>query len=208
MRTSISIILCLMLAFAGTLFATEQPDSLAFSKGVRDMIRRYEGTAPVVLPKMEERKKIERPLSAVPGRMHVGRNIIVDKQACKLHMVNTLRDTLLTFPVCSSRNLGQKHSEDDCKTPEGTFPLYGVYNSTDWTYKNTNSKCYGPWFLSLRTPRYWGVGIHGTNAPGSVPGRRSHGCIRMHNEDITVVKRLTQKDTRVTVKPDRVREEK
>jgi hypothetical protein len=28
------------------------------------------------------------------------------------------------------------------------------------------------------------VGIHGTNAPGLVPGRISHGCIRMRNSDI------------------------
>jgi L,D-transpeptidase catalytic domain len=29
------------------------------------------------------------------------------------------------------------------------------------------------------------VGIHGTDAPSLVPGRPSHGCIRMHNADIT-----------------------
>ena len=28
-----------------------------------------------------------------------------------------------------------------------------------------------------------GLGMHGTNAPGSVPGFRSHGCVRLHNED-------------------------
>jgi lipoprotein-anchoring transpeptidase ErfK/SrfK len=28
------------------------------------------------------------------------------------------------------------------------------------------------------------VGIHGTNQPGLVPGRPSHGCIRLHNSDI------------------------
>jgi hypothetical protein len=29
------------------------------------------------------------------------------------------------------------------------------------------------------------VGIHGTNEPWLIPGRPSHGCIRMHNADIT-----------------------
>jgi hypothetical protein len=28
------------------------------------------------------------------------------------------------------------------------------------------------------------VGIHGTNAPGLIPGRPSHGCIRMRNRDV------------------------
>jgi lipoprotein-anchoring transpeptidase ErfK/SrfK len=28
------------------------------------------------------------------------------------------------------------------------------------------------------------IGIHGTNMPELVPGRVSHGCIRMRNQDI------------------------
>ena len=33
------------------------------------------------------------------------------------------------------------------------------------------------------------VGIHGTNEPGLVPGRPSHGCIRMRNTDILYLAR-------------------
>jgi hypothetical protein len=33
------------------------------------------------------------------------------------------------------------------------------------------------------------IGIHGTNQPGLVPGRPSHGCIRMHNSDISWLSR-------------------
>jgi lipoprotein-anchoring transpeptidase ErfK/SrfK len=29
------------------------------------------------------------------------------------------------------------------------------------------------------------VGIHGTNQPALIPGRPSHGCIRLRNPDIT-----------------------
>jgi lipoprotein-anchoring transpeptidase ErfK/SrfK len=29
------------------------------------------------------------------------------------------------------------------------------------------------------------VGIHGTNEPQLIPGRPSHGCVRMRNADIT-----------------------
>ena len=35
------------------------------------------------------------------------------------------------------------------------------------------------------------VGIHGTNAPGLIPGRPSHGCIRMKNPDIERLYALT-----------------
>jgi lipoprotein-anchoring transpeptidase ErfK/SrfK len=34
------------------------------------------------------------------------------------------------------------------------------------------------------------VGIHGTNQPGLLPGRVSHGCIRMRNADIVRLGRL------------------
>lgn len=38
----------------------------------------------------------------------------------------------------------------------------------------------GPVFVRLGDPKL-GLGIHGTNAPSSVPGVRSHGCVRMHS---------------------------
>lgn len=39
----------------------------------------------------------------------------------------------------------------------------------------------GPVFVRLGNPKL-GLGIHGTNAPSSVPGVRSHGCVRMKSE--------------------------
>ena len=195
------MILALLVALAA--FAAEEPLAL-LSPETEVLIDQYKGTRAVRLPKLEKRGEIRRRQSSVPGRMFLPRNIAVNKESCRLYLRNAFGDTLLAFPVCSSRNRGQKTVADDCKTPEGTFPLYGVYNSTDWTYKNTDSKCYGPIFLSLKTPRYWGVGIHGTNAPGSVPGRSSHGCMRLHNEDVVRLKPLVHKDLLVTVLPDHV----
>ena len=98
--------------------------------------------------------------------------------------------------------LAERFVPEDWRTPEGTFHAYGIYNSTDWTYKDTQDKCYGPFFIALWTPPFWGIGIHGTNSPYSVPGRRSHGCMRMHNEDIVRVKQMVDKDTPITVLPD------
>ncbi|STZ76829.1 L,D-transpeptidase [Bergeriella denitrificans] len=40
----------------------------------------------------------------------------------------------------------------------------------------------GPVFVRLGDPKL-GLGIHGTNAPSSVPGVRSHGCVRMKSPD-------------------------
>jgi hypothetical protein len=44
------------------------------------------------------------------------------------------------------------------------------------------------------------IGIHGTNRPDLLPGRVSHGCIRMANDDILRLARLMPVGTPVTVR--------
>lgn len=44
------------------------------------------------------------------------------------------------------------------------------------------------------------VGIHGTNHPELLPGRVSHGCIRLRNEDILRLARLMPVGTPVTIR--------
>ncbi|MBE2317159.1 L,D-transpeptidase [Solirubrobacter sp. CPCC 204708] len=61
-----------------------------------------------------------------------------------------------------------------------------------------NGGVYGPWafgtsgYSSMRDWWFGGVvGIHGTNEPGLIPGRPSHGCIRVRNADLVrLVKRM------------------
>jgi L,D-transpeptidase catalytic domain len=43
------------------------------------------------------------------------------------------------------------------------------------------------------------VGIHGTNRPDLLPGRVSHGCIRMRNADILLLERLMPVGTPLTI---------
>jgi L,D-transpeptidase catalytic domain len=44
------------------------------------------------------------------------------------------------------------------------------------------------------------IGIHGTNEPALLPGRVSHGCIRMRNADILRLARLMPVGTPVTIR--------
>lgn len=71
-------------------------------------------------------------------------------------------------------------------TPAGTFyvmeklqaigaPLYGPYAIGTSAYAPTLSE----W------PGGGVVGIHGTNEPQLIPGRPSHGCVRMRNADVS-----------------------
>ena len=48
--------------------------------------------------------------------------------------------------------------------------------------------CYGPYFLRLATGRFAGIGIHGTNAPGSIGKRASEGCIRVKTPNIILLR--------------------
>jgi hypothetical protein len=43
------------------------------------------------------------------------------------------------------------------------------------------------------------IGIHGTNRPELLPGRVSHGCIRLRNSDILALARLMPVGTPVTI---------
>jgi lipoprotein-anchoring transpeptidase ErfK/SrfK len=34
------------------------------------------------------------------------------------------------------------------------------------------------------------IGIHGTSSPGLIPGRPSHGCVRLKNQDLRQLQKL------------------
>lgn len=72
---------------------------------------------------------------------------------------------------------------------------------------STGSSLYGPYALgtsaSAPTLSEWPgggiVGIHGTNEPQLIPGRPSHGCVRLRNEDMARLWRIIQVGTPIEV---------
>jgi lipoprotein-anchoring transpeptidase ErfK/SrfK len=56
---------------------------------------------------------------------------------------------------------------------------------------------FGVYWLGLSKRHY---GIHGTNNPASIGKRVSHGCIRMHNEDVRELAKLVPLGTHVTIR--------
>ncbi|WP_290147314.1 L,D-transpeptidase, partial [uncultured Duncaniella sp.] len=128
-------------------------DGYRLSAPVAEMIGNYKRTLSPDLPEPEGWDELDSPCSAAPGRMRIMKHIVVDKPHTRLYVMNMFGDTLSRYRVCASKERGQKTGKDDWRTPEGTFKVYGIYNSTDWTYKDTQDKCYGPYFVSLITPR-------------------------------------------------------
>lgn len=45
----------------------------------------------------------------------------------------------------------------------------------------------GTHWIALQHPLHSGLGIHGTNDPGSIGTRASLGCVRMRNEDVKII---------------------
>jgi lipoprotein-anchoring transpeptidase ErfK/SrfK len=85
-------------------------------------------------------------------------------------------------------------------TPSGNFwireRLRGLGDST----------AYGPWAFGTSAysnlsdwPGGGVVGIHGTNQPGLIPGRPSHGCVRIRNDKVRLLARLMPVGTPVRI---------
>jgi L,D-transpeptidase catalytic domain len=85
-------------------------------------------------------------------------------------------------------------------TPSGSFYIREKLTSFDDPF-------YGPvaFGTSARSavltdwPNGGSIGIHGTNEPGILPGRVSHGCIRMRNKDILRLSHLMPVGTPLTI---------
>jgi len=153
----------------------------------------------------DERLWVRVPLSALPN----GQSGWVPRDALgDLHLVRTrlviervqLRAVLLRDgrPVFSTRiGVGQAR----WPTPAGEFYVrVRLRNYRDPFYGpvafGTNAR--SPWLTDW--PRGGVVGIHGTNAPQLIPGRISHGCIRMRNAAIVRLARLMPLGTPVSIR--------
>lgn len=126
--------------------------------------------------------------------------IVISKKDLNLRVYDVVKgDTVLLkeFPVCLSKNKGNKQKKGDMKTPESPkgkpFSISQIQDASTWRHDfhdgRGNIKAYGHWFLRLITPGHSGIGIHGsTNNEASVPGRASEGCIRLLDADIITLK--------------------
>ena len=126
--------------------------------------------------------------------------IVISKKDLNLKVYTEQNgDTVLLakFPVCLSKNKGNKQRSGDMKTPESPagkpFKITQIQDASTWKHDFKDGRgsilAYGHWFLRLLTPGHSGIGIHGsTNNESSVPGRASEGCIRLLDNDIITLK--------------------
>jgi lipoprotein-anchoring transpeptidase ErfK/SrfK len=83
-------------------------------------------------------------------------------------------------------------------TPKGNYWIRERFRSSDpffgpYAFGTADYSTLSEW------PHGGVVGIHGTNEPSLIPGRPSHGCIRMKNADVTRLWQLVGVGTPLTV---------
>jgi lipoprotein-anchoring transpeptidase ErfK/SrfK len=127
------------------------------------------------------------PLGSLSEPNRLTTQIVIDKASERLRLYRA-GHLVFTAPV----GIGTPNDP----TPAGHFwiregfpvrgdPAYGPYAFGTSDYSTTLTD----W------PHGGVIGIHGTDQPGLVPGRPSHGCVRMRNSDISTLARLVSVGT-------------
>jgi lipoprotein-anchoring transpeptidase ErfK/SrfK len=85
-------------------------------------------------------------------------------------------------------------------TPSGHFWIrekFRVGGQTLYGPRAIGTSAYAPYLTDW--PGGGVVGLHGTDQPGLIPGRPSHGCIRLRNADILKLYKLAPKGTPIDI---------
>jgi lipoprotein-anchoring transpeptidase ErfK/SrfK len=131
--------------------------------------------------------------------------ILVSKQDLKLRMIKYHDSMMLTFPIATGLNPGDKKKPGDKKTPEGFFTVYAIHDASDWDYDFNDGKgkikgTYGKYFVRFK--EHYHIGIHGTHLPETLGSRATDGCVRMQNESIEkIVPMISRSKTLIVVTP-------
>jgi hypothetical protein len=153
----------------------------------------------------QQRLWIRVPLSTIPNGLSgwVPRSALGDLHIVRTHLVVD-RARLTAVLLRNGRTIFRTTvglGQPQWPTPRGEFyvrvrldhfldPMYGPVAF------GTNAR--QPWLTDW--PKGGVVGIHGTDAPQLLPGRVSHGCIRLRNDAILRLARLMPLGTPVTIR--------
>ena len=202
MRKIITFVACTLLLFSCTNVA---------EKAREDSLRREDSIAQVIAARENEAAAEEARLDSIKQLAYKDdslkeKHIIVDKNTCMLYLREDGKN-IMELPVCVGRGIGQKRGKGDHKTPEGTFKITSIAQSSQWPYDFHDGRgkvrgAYGPWFFRLNTPQSTHIGIHGTLDPESMGKRESDGCVRLRNEDLEALRKHVFKGMTVIINPD------
>ena len=149
--------------------------------------------------------------------------LVISKREYRLYVYERVgKDTLLaaSFPVCYAIHPEPKEREGDDRTPEcglqNAFSISQMVDAKTWCFDFQDGRgmiaAFGNWFMRLDLSKSFpsnpslaankSIGIHGsTGNEMSVPGRDSHGCVRLLDADIAYLHdHYAQVGTQVVIK--------
>ena len=144
----------------------------------------------------------------IPGRPNGRTGWVRQEQLSNLELV----ETQLTIDRRRLRATLRKRGKVIWRSPIGVgAPGTGTPGGRFWIRERLpnlgGSPIYGPWAFGTAAysklsdwPGGGVVGIHGTNQPELIPGRPSHGCIRVPNPRIRKLARIMPVGTPVRIK--------
>ena len=144
----------------------------------------------------------------IPGRPNGRTGWVRQEQLSNLELV----ETRLTIDRRRLRATLRKRGKVIWRSPVGVgAPGTGTPGGKFWIRERLpnlgGSPIYGPWAFGTAAysklsdwPGGGVVGIHGTNQPELIPGRPSHGCIRVPNPKISKLARIMPIGTPVRIK--------
>ncbi|UOO82224.1 L,D-transpeptidase [Uruburuella testudinis] len=117
-----------------------------------------------------------------------GQHVVINIPQQRLFLYTNGRLTK-AYPVAVGKAMTQTNLGEHKIGPKAFNPTWYIPKSIQKTRKDGvktippgPNNPLGPVFVRMGDPKL-GLGIHGTNTPSSVPGVRSHGCVRMKSPD-------------------------
>lgn len=128
----------------------------------------------------------------------MAKRILIDKSANTLKLYDGSR-LVKTYPVATGKA--------STITPEGRFSIVFKTECPGWTNPDTDrfypgctpGNPLGTRWLGFGPGAGRRYGIHGTNAPSSIGGHITHGCVRLYNWDVEELYRQVPLGSVVTI---------
>lgn len=175
---------------------TSTPDSIQYIVQQGDTLQKIAKKHKTTIELLKKSNSIEsdRIYSGMKLKVSTANyTILVDKSENLLKLFSG-DELLKAYPVATG---------EGTKTPAGTFTIETKLENPTWFSPagiaippGSPENLLGTRWMGFSIPSY---GIHGTTDPGSIGTHVTHGCVRMHNEDVEELYSIVPLKTQVTI---------
>lgn len=125
--------------------------------------------------------------------------VVIEKSSYTLKLYDDRNIVRKIYHIAVGKNPdgADKQGTGDKRTPEGTFIIDRKSHFEEGSW---GRRVYGPYYFSLRSDIWGGIGIHGTYKNKSIGTKASLGCVRLYAKDIIELAKYIDIGTVVHIK--------